>query len=106
MGKFSIMKTFFLIFFIFIKSIYSQIDIIDPNVILIEPPKEEKVIKEQYSIPYFTIIREYSKKYSLKTNLVTSIIKVESNYNYRARSKKNAIGLMQVVGAACSSFNF
>ena len=40
---------------------------------------------------------EYSEKYNVNEHLIISMMDVESNYNYADVSKKNAVGLMQIV---------
>ena len=40
---------------------------------------------------------EYSEKYNINPHIVISMIDVESEYNYASVSKKNAVGLMQIV---------
>lgn len=46
---------------------------------------------------YDNIIREAAETYGLEFALVKAVIKVESNFNPRARSPKGARGLMQVM---------
>lgn len=48
---------------------------------------------------YDHIIREASKKYNVSFPLVKAIIKAESSFNPRARSRKGAKGLMQLMPA-------
>lgn len=48
---------------------------------------------------YDHIIEEASKKYKVSFPLVKAIIKAESSFNPRARSRKGAMGLMQLMPA-------
>jgi len=49
-----------------------------------------------HPIKYQTEIFKISEKYNLEPSLVASLINVESSYNKKAKSNKNAIGLMQI----------
>ncbi|MBQ3834481.1 MAG: lytic transglycosylase domain-containing protein [Elusimicrobia bacterium] len=49
------------------------------------------------AIKYYPKIEQYSKQYKVDPLLVVSIMKVESNFKPNAKSKKGAIGLMQVM---------
>ena len=46
---------------------------------------------------YYDIINKYCSVYTVEPSLVRAIIKVESNFNVNAKSKKGAIGLMQIM---------
>ena len=50
-----------------------------------------------FPYPLRPLIEANSEKYSLDPLLVVAIIKVESNFNPTARSKKGAVGFMQVM---------
>ena len=57
-----------------------------------------KYIQKKYIYPlkYAQFVYEYADEYGLEKALVFSVIKVESSFNEKATSKKNAIGLMQI----------
>lgn len=46
---------------------------------------------------YNNLIRFYSKKHGIDFKLAKSLVRVESNFNSRAISNKNALGLTQIV---------
>lgn len=54
------------------------------------------VVKKVYPLRYTNSIMKYSKQYDLSPYLVAAVIKAESNFNTKARSPKNAYGLMQI----------
>ncbi len=49
------------------------------------------------AIKFYPIIEYYSTEFNVDPLLVTSIMKVESDFNPNAKSKKGAIGLMQLM---------
>lgn len=49
-----------------------------------------------HPIKYTNQIETYCKIYNLNPTIVASLINVESSYNSKAKSNKNAIGLMQI----------
>lgn len=53
--------------------------------------------------PYANYIDKASKKYDIDSNLIKSIIAVESNFNPQALSKAGAIGLMQLMPQTAAS---
>ena len=65
-----------------------------------ERPKPAETI-----IKYDGIIQEASNKFGLSFSLLKAIIKVESDFDSRAVSKKGALGLMQIMPQNLQAFN-
>jgi soluble lytic murein transglycosylase len=65
-----------------------------------ERPKPATTTKE-----YDGIIQEASNKFGLSFSLLKAIIKVESDFDSRAVSKKGALGLMQIMPENLQAFN-
>jgi len=57
----------------------------------------EKFIKFIYPIKYLESVEKYSKEFEIDEFLIYSIIKVESNFDSKVKSKSGAIGLMQIM---------
>lgn len=57
------------------------------------------------TIQYDEIIQEASNRYGLSFFLLKAIIKVESDFDSRAVSKKGALGLMQIMPQNLQAFN-
>lgn len=57
------------------------------------------------TIKYDEIIQEASDKFDLSFFLIKAIIKVESDFDSRAVSKKGALGLMQIMPQNLQAFN-
>lgn len=55
-----------------------------------------------YPVKFCDEINALSTKYNLDKTLVMSIIKVESGFNSNAKSKRGAIGLMQIMPSTAS----
>lgn len=49
------------------------------------------------ALKFYPIIEKYSVEYNVDPLFITAIIKVESDFNPNAKSKKGAIGLMQIM---------
>ena len=65
-----------------------------------ERPKQAEEIKK-----YDGIIQEASNRFGLSFSLLKAIIKVESDFDSRAVSKKGALGLMQIMPQNLQAFN-
>ncbi len=57
------------------------------------------------TIQYDEIIEQASKRFDLSFFLIKAIIKVESDFDSRAVSKKGALGLMQIMPQNLQAFN-
>jgi len=55
-----------------------------------------RLIRFLYPLKYRDLIEKYSDQYNLDPYLVMAVIRVESRFNHRAVSPKNARGLMQI----------
>jgi len=75
-------KTYFISFFICIVLIFSFLIV---------------YYQVNYPLRYKEYILTYSKEYSLKPELVASLINAESSFNEKALSSSGAIGLMQIL---------
>ncbi|MCI5726052.1 MAG: lytic transglycosylase domain-containing protein [Clostridium sp.] len=49
-----------------------------------------------FPIKYEVYVTKYARQYNLDEKLIYSVIKAESQFDSKATSKKNAIGLMQI----------
>jgi soluble lytic murein transglycosylase-like protein len=56
-------------------------------------------------VPYGEIIDKVAKEQKVDAKLVRAVIQVESAYNQRARSKKGAMGLMQLMPATARMYS-
>jgi soluble lytic murein transglycosylase-like protein len=60
--------------------------------------------REDLKLQYDPIIRSHALKYKVPAELIHSIIKAESNYDYRAVSPKGAAGLMQLMPETAAQY--
>ncbi len=58
---------------------------------------KDNILKIIYPNTYIEIIEKYSEEYNVDSNLILAVIKAESNFDEKAVSNKNAIGLMQII---------
>lgn len=70
-----------------------------------EPEPEAPLAATQTApVPYAEIIDKVSAEQGVPVNLVRAVIQVESAYNVRARSRKGAMGLMQLMPATARQY--
>jgi TPR repeat protein len=69
----------------------------DPDCPLVKPQPDRSTIK--------TWVHLLAPYYNINPELVLSVIQVESNFNARAKSPKNAVGLMQLILPTAERFN-
>ncbi|MCM0648496.1 lytic transglycosylase domain-containing protein [Clostridium swellfunianum] len=55
-----------------------------------------KIARLYFPLYYSAHIQNYSQKYNLNPYLVAAVIRTESNFRPKAKSSKNAFGLMQI----------
>jgi soluble lytic murein transglycosylase-like protein len=68
------------------------------------PPAAVEAVPAR-SVPYGEIIDKVAKEQHVDARLVRAVIQVESAYNERARSKKGAMGLMQLMPATARQYS-
>jgi soluble lytic murein transglycosylase-like protein len=55
--------------------------------------------------PYVNLIRAAAEKHGVDEKLITHVIAIESNFNPRAASHKQALGLMQLLPATAAKYS-
>jgi soluble lytic murein transglycosylase-like protein len=68
------------------------------------PPAPAPPPEPTAAVPYAEIIDRVAKEQNVDARLVRAVIQVESAYNVRARSKKGAMGLMQLMPATARQY--
>jgi soluble lytic murein transglycosylase-like protein len=76
-----------------------SVDVPAEEVVSIEPEEVFKPAPVQSVVqpPYRELVEAAAARYSVDANLIASVIAVESNFDPKARSRKNARGLMQLL---------
>jgi hypothetical protein len=78
------------------------VDVPVENVLTIEPeevftPDPPKAVAAVVKAPYRELVEAAAARYNVDADLITSVIAVESNFEPKAISRKNARGLMQLL---------
>ena len=58
---------------------------------------KNEILKIIYPKTYNEYVSKYADEYSVERNLIFAVIKAESNFNDKAISNRNAIGVMQIM---------
>jgi soluble lytic murein transglycosylase-like protein len=69
------------------------------------PPPAAEAVPPLSPVPYAAIIDKVAKEQQVDAKLVRAVIQVESAFNERARSKKGAMGLMQLMPATARQYS-
>lgn len=57
-------------------------------------------------VPYHALISSYSKQYGVSPQLASAVIKIESNFNAKARGAHGEVGLMQIKPATARAMGY
>jgi soluble lytic murein transglycosylase-like protein len=79
----------------------SELVAIEPEDVFTAPPPAATAT---LPVPFADLIRAASQKYAVDQELIASVILVESNFNPRAVSPRNARGLMQLLPETAQRF--
>jgi soluble lytic murein transglycosylase-like protein len=66
---------------------------------------QQKIIDQNKAITAYNDVHRFSKEFNVDEKLITAIIEVESNFSNEIRSKKGAIGLMQIMPGTAELLN-
>jgi len=79
---------------------------IDPDEVPYPEPDAEAAAEDDEPIggPYREAIQAAAARHGLEARLLESVIRVESNFAHRARSRKGAMGLMQLMPATARQY--
>src|SRR5436190_6800257 len=76
----------------------------EAQVVILAAPAPPPVPVTLPAVPYGEFIDRFASEQNVPVKLVRAVIKAESNYQERARSKKGAMGLMQLMPATARQF--
>lgn len=85
-----------------------QINIPASDLVTIEPEDNFQglpVVPAAQDVPYENLIHAAAQKHGLDEKLITEVIAVESNFNPKAVSSKNAQGLMQLLPETARAYS-
>ncbi len=69
-------------------------------------PNKKKIEKSlAVNADYSSYVQKSARKYEIEPELIHAVIRTESNGNYRAVSKKGAMGLMQLMPSTANDMN-
>lgn len=66
---------------------------------------QQKIIDPNKAITAYNDVHRFSKEFSIDEKLITAIIEVESNFSNEIKSKKGAVGLMQIMPGTAELLN-
>lgn len=66
---------------------------------------QQKIIDQNKAITAYNDVHRFSKEFNVDEKLITAIIEVESNFSNEIKSKKGAIGLMQIMPGTAELLN-
>jgi hypothetical protein len=75
----------------------SEVVRIEPEDIFTPIPVPQRPVGITTNVPFGQFIQNASTKFNVDADLISSVIAIESNYNPKAISRRNARGLMQLI---------
>lgn len=66
---------------------------------------QQKIIDQNKAITAYNDVHRFSKEFNVDEKLITAIIEVESNFSNEIKSKKGAIGIMQIMPGTAELLN-
>jgi len=82
----------------------SELVAIEPEDVFTAAPPQTPAATYALPVPFADLIRAATQKYPVDQELIASVILVESNFNPRAVSPRNARGLMQLLPETAQRF--
>lgn len=66
---------------------------------------QQKIIDQNKAITAYNDVHRFSKEFNVDEKLITAIIEIESNFSNEIKSKKGAIGIMQIMPGTAELLN-